>query len=191
MTTTTTGNRAVFLDRDGTINIEKDYLFRPEEFEFIPGVPDAIRLLNEHGFKVIVVTNQSGIGRGYYTESDMHLLHRHLDTELAAFAAHIDAYYFCPHHPEEAAGKYKRECSCRKPLDGMLRQAAGDYAIDLGGSYIIGDKVADISAGIAAGCKPLLVLTGHGEKHAPLLPQGVPVFPDMPAAVGAILAGKV
>ncbi len=182
-----TKQRAVFLDRDGTINQEKDYLFRPEEFEFIPGVPQAIRLLNERGFQVVVVTNQSGIGRGYYDEAAMHLLHRHIDAELASMGAAIDAYYFCPHHPELATGKYRCECSCRKPLDGMLRQAAEDLSIDLAGSYIVGDKLIDVEAGLAAGCRPLLVLTGYGAKYAPLLPAGIPVHPDLSAAVRAII----
>ncbi|HEY6009810.1 MAG TPA: D-glycero-beta-D-manno-heptose 1,7-bisphosphate 7-phosphatase [Geobacteraceae bacterium] len=183
--------RAVFLDRDGTINVEREYLHRIEDFAFIPGVPAAIRQLKEAGFRVIVVTNQSGIGRGYYDEAALCLLHRHLDAELARIGTGIDAYYFCPHHPQHAAGAYRRECSCRKPLPGMLLQAAGDFGLDLGASYIIGDKLADIEAGLAAGCRPVLVRTGYGAAEEPQLPEGVPCYDDLPAAVAALVAGRI
>src|SRR6516165_9449735 len=140
--------RAVFLDRDGTINVEKEYLHRPEDFEFIPGAPQAIKLLNEAGFCVIVVTNQSGVARGYYDEAAVERLHRYMDDELAHFGARVDAYYFCPHHPGHGSGTYTRECACRKPLPGMLVQAAADLAVDLTESWIIGDKLADVEAGL-------------------------------------------
>ncbi|HEY6872495.1 MAG TPA: D-glycero-beta-D-manno-heptose 1,7-bisphosphate 7-phosphatase [Geobacteraceae bacterium] len=179
--------RAVFLDRDGTINVEKEYLHRTEEFAFIPGAPEAIRLLKEAGYLVIVVTNQSGIGRGYYDEAAVHRLHRYMDGELARFGAAVDGYYLCPHHPLHGTGHYRRECGCRKPLPGMLLEAAGDFTVDLAGSWIVGDKLADVEAGLAAGCRPLLVRTGYGEEESARLPAGVPVYGDLLAAVRAII----
>jgi D-glycero-D-manno-heptose 1,7-bisphosphate phosphatase len=182
--------RAVFLDRDGTINEEREYLHRVEEFAFIPGVPEAIRHLKEAGFLVIVVTNQSGIGRGYYDEAALCALHRHLDAELVRSGTAIDAYYFCPHHPRHAEGEYLRECSCRKPLPGMLLQAAEDFGLDLTTSYMIGDKMADVEAGLAAGCRPILVRTGYGAAEEAQLPTGVTCHADLPAAVAALLAAE-
>jgi D-glycero-D-manno-heptose 1,7-bisphosphate phosphatase len=182
--------RAVFLDRDGTINIEKSYLHRPEEFEFVPGAPEAIRLLKEAGFLVVVVTNQSGVARGYYDEEAVHRLHRFMDGELAKIGASVDAYYLCPHHPLHGVAGYRVECACRKPLPGMLLAAAEALGIDLTRSYIVGDKMADVAAGLAAGCRPLLVLTGYGADEAGLLPPGVPVHVDILAAVEAILAAE-
>jgi len=160
--------RAVFLDRDGTINVEKDYLFRVEDFEFIPGVPEAIGLLNQAGFLVVVVTNQSGVARGYYTEEDVEILHRHISRELEQSGAHVDVWLYCPHHPS-GRGSYALPCDCRKPLPGMLHEAAKRHDIDLENSIMIGDKRADIDAGRAAGCRTFLVRTGYGihdEKHA-------------------------
>ena len=180
--------RAVFLDRDGTINVEKDYLHRTEEFEFIPGAPEAIRLLKDAGFLVIVVTNQSGIGRGYYDEAAVHRLHRFMDDELARHGTAVDAYYICPHHPLHGIDEYRKECGCRKPLPGMLFEAAEDFSIDLAASYIIGDKMADVAAGLAAGCRPLLVMTGYGEKESASLPGGIASFDDILAAARKIVA---
>lgn len=180
----TDGRPAVFLDRDGTINVEKSYLYRAEEFEFIPGAPEAIRLLKEAGFLVVVVTNQSGIARGYYDEAAVHRLHRFVDGELARVGAAIDAYYLCPHHPQHGSG----ECSCRKPLPGMLLQAAADHRIDLAGSYLVGDKSSDLEAGLAAGCRAILVGTGYGAESAGQVPDGVPQFPDLLEAARAIVA---
>jgi D-glycero-D-manno-heptose 1,7-bisphosphate phosphatase len=181
-------NRAVFIDRDGTVNEEKEYLHRPEDFRFIPGAPAAIRLLNEAGFLVLVVTNQSGVGRGYYDEAAVRRLHRFMDEELGRHGAKVDAYYFCPHHPRHGTGDYLRECACRKPLPGMLHEAAGDFQIDLTASFIIGDKIADIEAGLAAGCRPLLVRTGYGVAEAVSLPVGVHSYDDILAAARAILS---
>jgi D-glycero-D-manno-heptose 1,7-bisphosphate phosphatase len=183
-------NRAVFLDRDGTINVEREYLHRPEDFEFIAGAPLAIKLLKDAGFRVIVVTNQSGVGRGYYDEAAVHNLHRHVDAELARSGTGIDAYYFCPHHPEHANGPYRKACECRKPLAGMLLQAAADFSLDLAASFMIGDKLADVEAGMTAGCRSLLVRTGYGAVEEKGLPTDVPVYEDMLAAVRAIIASE-
>jgi D-glycero-D-manno-heptose 1,7-bisphosphate phosphatase len=174
--------RAVFLDRDGTINVEKEYLFRVADFQFIEGAPAAIRRLRDAGFLVIVVTNQSGVARGYFSLEDVEKLHRHLQRELARFGTGIDGFYLCPHHPG-----FGEECDCRKGSPGMLLQAAEEFGIDLGNSFMIGDKAADIEAGQRAGCNSLLVLTGHGANEAATLP-GIPRFSDLARAADFILS---
>jgi D-glycero-D-manno-heptose 1,7-bisphosphate phosphatase len=173
--------RAVFIDRDGTINVEKEYLFRAEEFEFIPGAAKAIRLLNEAGFLVVVVTNQSGVARGYYAEEDVHLLHRHIAVQLEKEGARVDAWQYCPHHPS-GRGSYALPCRCRKPQPGMLREAAARFDIDLGASIMIGDKLVDIEAGRAAGCRTILVRTGYGREEEQGQLAGSEVFDDLLAA---------
>jgi D-glycero-D-manno-heptose 1,7-bisphosphate phosphatase len=180
-------NRAVFLDRDGTINVECEYLHQPEEFQFIPGAVQAIRLLKEAGYRIIVVTNQSGIARGYFDEAAVIRLHRYIDGELSRFGASIDAFYFCPHHPEYSIDDNGKTCVCRKPLPGMLLKAAADFSLDLSTSFIIGDKLADVQAGLNAGCRPLLVRTGYGAQEATKLPMDVPVYDDLLAAARAIV----
>jgi len=183
------GRPAVFLDRDGTINVEKEYLYRVEEFEFIPGVPEAIRALKTAGYLVVVVTNQSGVARGYYTLEDVEILHQHIQEELARSGTGIDAFYTCPHHPEKGIGQWRKDCDCRKGNPGMLLQAARDLDIDLGRSYMIGDKEADIEAGRRAGCTSFLVLTGYGAEVAgkPEM-NNVSSFEDLGAAVSHLLS---
>lgn len=178
--------RAVFLDRDGTINVEKDYLYRIEDFEFLPRVPQAITLLQQAGFLIIVTTNQSGIARGYFTLQEVEHLHRHLQAELARVGARIDGFYLCPHHPTEGVGEYRRSCTCRKGAPGMLLQAAREHDIDLTRSFMIGDKAADIEAGHAAGCHSILVLTGYGKREAQRLPADTHVCDDLWTAALAI-----
>jgi D-glycero-D-manno-heptose 1,7-bisphosphate phosphatase len=182
------GKRAVFLDRDGTINVEKEYLFRVEEFEFIPGAPEAIKLLKDAGFLVVIVTNQSGIGRGFYAEADLERLHAFMEQALARIGTGVDAYYFCPHHPQHGQGEYRTECVCRKPLPGMLLAAARDLVIDLPASFMVGDKLADVEAGLAAGCRPVLVRTGYGAAEITAVPAGVQTVADLSAAAQLILA---
>lgn len=179
--------RAVFLDRDGTLNVEKEYLCRVEACELIPGVGRAIRRLNEAGWLVVVVTNQSGVARGYYGEEEVAVLHRHMAAELALAGGEVAGWYYCPHHPS-GVEPYNRPCDCRKPLPGMLLRAAHDLDIDLSRSWMVGDKLADIEAGLAAGCKSLLVRTGYGRQDEPQLPAGVPACDDLPAAARYILA---
>ncbi len=181
--------RAVFLDRDGTVNEERDYLYRVEDFAFIAGVPQAIRRLNEAGWLVVVVTNQSGVARGYYGEDDVARLHRHIERLLAAEGARIDAFYFCPHHPREGIGSYRRDCDCRKGQPGMLLRAATEHGIDLSCSFMVGDKVADIEAGEAAGCTPLMVLTGYGVDESQRLPAArARCFPSLAEASDFIVS---
>jgi D-glycero-D-manno-heptose 1,7-bisphosphate phosphatase len=190
LTSRNTARRAVFLDRDGTINVEKDYLHRIADFEFIPGVPAAIRRLKAAGFLVIVVTNQSGVARGYYAEAAVHALHGHIQQLLADFGTAIDAFYHCPHHPIEGVGEYRVDCDCRKGSPGMLLRAATEYDIDLYRSFMVGDKLADIEAGHAAGCRSILVRTGYGTSEESRIAEQFPgtrVCWDLAAAVEVIL----
>lgn len=153
---------AVFLDRDGTINVEKEYLYRIEDFEFILGAPEAIKMLKAAGYLVVVVTNQSGVARGYYSLEEVERLHVHIQCELKKHNTCVDAFYVCSHHPTEGIGEYKKDCGCRKPKPGMLRNAADDLGIDFGRSWIVGDKLSDLRAGFKVGVKSLLVTTGYG-----------------------------
>jgi len=178
--------RAVFLDRDGTINLEKEYLYRIEDFEFVDGAEEAIRLLNEAGYFVVVVTNQSGVARGYYTEEDVEILHRDISARLAAKGAHVDAWYYCPHHPA-GKGSYALPCRCRKPQPGMLLAAADRYGINLDDSTMIGDKRIDIEAGLSAGCRPILVRSGYGSIEQEELRQNIEVSDDLLSAVRSLI----
>ena len=144
-------NKAVFIDRDGTISRDVPYCSRPEDFELLPQVAEGIRLLNEHGFKVVVVTNQSGLARGYFTEEILAKIHDKMRDELAQYGAHIDAIYYCPHHPDD-------NCACRKPKPKMAFQAASDLNINLRLSYVIGDSDTDVEMGRRAGCKAALIV---------------------------------
>ena len=139
MTTT----KAIFLDRDGTINVEKDYLYRIEDFEFLPRVIDALKLLQSAGYLLIIITNQSGIARGYYKESDYEKLNAWMLKELKQKGINISAVYHCPHHPNAKIDKYRVNCSCRKPNKGLFEKAINDFNIDLSLSYSIGDKIRD------------------------------------------------
>jgi D-glycero-D-manno-heptose 1,7-bisphosphate phosphatase len=174
---------AVFLDRDGTINVEKEYLHRVEDWEWIPGSVDAIRRLNQLEFLVIVVTNQAGIARGYYTEHAVVTLHEHVDRMLAASGARIDAYYYCPHHVDYGATK---DCACRKPRSGMLLSAQKEWSIDLDTSFLVGDKLIDIQAAQAVGVTPIMVRTGYGGQESKLLTDEVVVAEDLLNAVQTI-----
>ena len=149
-------NGVVFLDRDGVINADIGYLWRREDFVWIPGAPAAIRLFNERGRPVVVVTNQSGVARGYYSEQDVESLHRWMNAELNKQGARIDAFYFCPHHPDGAIPEYTRVCDCRKPQPGMLLQAMEDWRADPAKSVLIGDKESDVAAAAAAGIRGYL-----------------------------------
>jgi len=156
--------KAVFLDRDGTINVDNGYVHKIEDFRFIEGSIAGIRMLQEMGYKLIITTSQSGIGRGLYTEEDVKSVHAHMISELVREGITIDDIYFCPHHSEEGIGKYKIDCKCRKPKTGMIDEAVAEHDIDVRQSYVIGDKTADIAMGQNAGCKTVLVRTGKGGK---------------------------
>lgn len=168
---------AVFLDRDGTINVEKNYVHRFEDFEFIEGSIEAIRMLRDSGFKVVVVTNQSGIGRGYYTSNDVQLLHDRIQRELRKEGTMIDAFFFCPHHPDAPIAEYRLDCECRKPKPGMVFQAEKKLDLDLKRSYIVGDSAADMEMGKQTGLYSILVRTGHGAESLETL-KGHGIRPD-------------
>ena len=180
---------AIFLDRDGTINVEVDYLHRLADFELIPGVTEAIKRFNIAGYAVVVVTNQSGIARGLYDLAAMQAVHDHLQALLAPRGAHVDAFFFCPHHPD-----FTGPCTCRKPAPGMLLVAAQELGLDLQRSWMIGDTAGDIDAGRAAGCRTILVRTGYGAALEADLgaaadsPKPTTVVDALPEAADYILA---
>ena len=181
-------SRAVFLDRDGTINTERGYLHRVEDFEFIPGVPQAMKKLQDASYLLVVVTNQSGVARRFFTLESVQRLHRYMCFQLKGYGVNIDAIYFCPHHPISGYPPYNIACDCRKGKPGMLLQASGDLSIDLSQSYMIGDKMADIEAGVSAGCHSLLVGKGYivaGESSQKMQCEGC--FQALPEAVDYIL----
>ncbi len=151
----TTKQPAIFLDRDGTLIEEVNYLARVEDLRLFPFTADAIKLFKDTGFLVIVVTNQSGIGRGIYTEAAMHAVHEQIQLELDGA---IDGFYFCPHLPCDG-------CECRKPGPGMINSALGDFEIDIERSWIVGDKKLDVETARAVGIRSALVLTGYGQQH--------------------------
>ncbi len=159
-------NRAVFLDRDGVITKDPPhYAHKLDQLRLIPKSAKAIRLLNENGFKVIIVSNQSGVARGYYQEKDVEIFNHAMEDELRKEGAYIDTIYYCPHHPEAEIVDYRINCDCRKPNPGMLLKSAKNLDIDLKESFVVGDKISDIVAGFKAGCVTILVLTGHGKSQ--------------------------
>ena len=153
-------NKAVFLDRDGTVNEEVGYLRDINNLVLIPGVAGAIRRLNDAGFKIVLVTNQSGVARGYFPEALVHEAHTRLDEMLKQEGARIDAVYYCPHHPTAGNSPYTVDCDCRKPRTGLLDRAARDLAIDISRSYMVGDKWSDVELGQRAGAVSVLVQSG-------------------------------
>ena len=157
--------QAVFLDRDGVINEEFGYLHDPKDLLLIPGAASAIHILNERKIPVIVVSNQSGVARGYFPESHAAEFNEALSRELKKDGAHIDKFYDCPHHPTAGRGTYKMTCDCRKPKPGLLLRAAKDFNLNIKDCVLIGDKASDIGAGVAAECRTVLVKTGYGEKE--------------------------
>lgn len=154
--------RVIFLDRDGTVNEEVNYLYRPEDLRLIPGTADAIRLFREQGFRIVVVSNQAGVARGYYAEADVDALHGYMNGILRKDGAEIDHFFYCPHHPEHGIGPYRRQCRCRKPGTGLFEMAEQYYQVDKAHSWMIGDKLIDIEAGKNYGIHTALVGTGYG-----------------------------
>ncbi len=157
------GYRAVFLDRDGTLNEEVGYVNHLDRFWLLPRTAQAVRLLNRHGFKTFVVTNQSGVARGYFPESLVHLVHQKMKDLLSAEGAVLDGVYTCPHHPDVGDGPYRQRCLCRKPGTGMIQQAMKEFDIDCSRSYTVGDRGVDVELSDRIGAKGILVLTGYGK----------------------------
>jgi D-glycero-D-manno-heptose 1,7-bisphosphate phosphatase len=183
---------AIFIDRDGTINEDIGYASHPDQLFIYPYAAEAIRLINDAGLKVIVVTNQSGIARGLYDEAMLDRIHEKLIRELASQGARLDAIYYCPHHPRIGNQSYRKACACRKPQAGMLERAAREHNINLAQSFVIGDKASDINLASNAGGRGVLVRTGYGEEtlanleHHPCYP--LIVAKDLLEAVRRILS---
>ncbi len=170
---------AVFLDRDGTIIDEVGYLNHLDRVRLYPWTAEAIRKLNQAGLPAIVVTNQSGVGRGYFAEELVHQVHETIARALAAEGARLDAFYYCPHHPEAALEAYRKDCRCRKPSIGMLEEAAQRFSIDFQSSYVVGDSTRDMQLGFNAGARTVLVLTGYGRGNYENQRHTWPRMPDL------------
>jgi D-glycero-D-manno-heptose 1,7-bisphosphate phosphatase len=172
-------SRAVFIDRDGTLNEDIGYVSAPDELVIYPWAAEAVRLINESGLLTVVITNQSGIARGMYSEATLGSIHSRMIEELARKGARIDAVYYCPHHPDVGDARYRTACECRKPRTGMLDRAAREHDVDLARSFVIGDKASDIKLAENAGARAALVLTGYGREtfahpdHWPCAPEFV------------------
>ncbi len=173
--------RFVLIDRDGTINVEKHYLSDPDQLELYPGVGAALKRLQDAGFGLAVITNQSGIARGYFDMARLDQIHDRLRALLAAEGVTLDGIYLCPHGPDD-------DCTCRKPLPGMVEQAVAEHGFNPAQGYMIGDKEVDVELGRAVGTTTFLVRTGHGGKTEAKGTRADHVVDDLPAAVEVILA---
>lgn len=171
-------HKAVFLDRDGVINVDHGYVGKIEDFEFLPHVKEALAFLKAQQWKLILVTNQSGIARGMYSEQDFHKLTDFMQGELSKVNAQFDGVYFCPHHKEAQVAEYRQDCSCRKPKPGMLLKAAQELDIDLGLSIMVGDHASDIKAAKAAGISKLVLVGTHISTESSKVPEAQ-VFTDL------------
>lgn len=158
-------NKAVFLDKDGTVIEEANYLSHYKDLKLLPHSAEAIRMLNEAGYKVIVISNQAGVARGYCGEDMLQAIDKTLQKELLNRGAFVNAIYYCPHHPEHGCYPYRQVCTCRKPHTGLVEQAAKEYNIDLKSSYFVGDHANDVKTGHNAGTKAVFVMTGHGKEE--------------------------
>jgi len=177
--------KLIVLDRDGVINHDStQFIKTPEEWRPIPGSLEAIARLNHAGYRVVVATNQSGIGRGLFDMATLNAIHEKMHKALALVGGRIDALFYCPHTADA-------QCECRKPKTGMLSEIAVRYGLDMGGVPCVGDSVRDLQAADAVGAQPMLVLTGKGEKtlRDGSFPKNTVIFPDLAFAVSALLAG--
>ncbi|MGE3274369.1 MAG: D-glycero-alpha-D-manno-heptose-1,7-bisphosphate 7-phosphatase [Vicinamibacterales bacterium] len=181
---------AVFLDRDGTLNVDVGYLHRLEDLELFPWTADALRLLKRAGYRLVVVTNQSGIAQGLIEPGFAEVVHEEMRRRLQPAGADLDAMYYCPHHPRGSVAAYAIDCACRKPSPGMIEAAGRDAAIDLAQSWVIGDKWLDVDLGHAVGARSILVRTGWGsdsERRRPAGQRVEAICDNLMAAVGVIL----
>ena len=177
--------RAAFLDRDGVVNIDHGYVFRREDFEFVPGTLAACAQLHRQGMLLVIVTNQSGIGRGLYSEDDFRRLCAWMSAEFAAAGAPLAGVYHCPHHPQAAFAQFRLACDCRKPAPGLLLAAARELSLDLSRSVLFGDKASDIEAAAAAGVPQRVLLGTDGRALPPpdLAPQATARFASLAEAM--------
>lgn len=180
--------KAVFLDRDGTLVVERGYITVPDMVELIPGAAAAVIRLREAGWKVFVVTNQGCVAKGMITEDELGVIHFRMVSMLGAAGAALDGIYACPHHPDGTVPEHAIECDCRKPRPGMLERAASEHGLDLSNCVIIGDTPRDLEAGRAAGVRSVLVLTGKGRSHAASDHGAAHVAQDLSAAVDWLLS---
>ena len=170
--------RAVFLDRDGTVSEEVGYLRAIDRFQIYSYSPLAIRTLNQAGLRTFLVTNQSGVARGLFSEDLIREIHTELENKLREEGAHLDAIYYCPHHPEGSVPTYRLDCDCRKPKTGMIQRAARDFDLDLSSSFVVGDKYLDMELAFRAGARAILVLSGYGQDQYRVGRQTWPRQPD-------------
>ena len=182
--------RAAFLDRDGVVNLDREYVHRIEDFEFLPGVFEAVRLLRGMGFLPIVTTNQSGIGRGLYDVRQFNVLTDWMKQRFLEEGAELGGVYFCPHHPTEAIAAYRRECSCRKPEPGMLLAAATDLDIDLAASAMFGDRASDLEAARRAGVPARYLLGNDGTAIPAELADRTLVSGRFPSLLDAVTSAE-
>lgn len=169
--TATLSAAGVFVDRDGTLIEEVGYLDRAERVALYPWTADAIRALNRAGFKIVLVSNQSGVARGFFTEAIVDEVHRHMAALLGAGGARIDAYYYCPHHPDGKVAGYAIRCECRKPNRGLVDRASRELGIDPARSFVVGDRWLDVGLARAIGARGILVRTGYGATEETRPPQ--------------------
>ena len=174
------GQPTAFLDRDGTLIEERNYLSDPDQAVLLPGAAEGLKALMDQGFRLVVVSNQSGVGRGYFTEAQAHAVNTRVDEMLKAQGVDVAAWYICPHAPEQP-------CNCRKPFPGMVDQASADFAVDLASSIMIGDKDIDMKLATARGMRGFLVTSGHADKHiAWARENGFGVFADIPSIAASL-----
>jgi D-glycero-D-manno-heptose 1,7-bisphosphate phosphatase len=176
-------HKAVFLDRDGTINADKPYLYKITDFEFLPGAREALSLLSEAGYRLVIVTNQSGVARGYYGKRDVEALHDWLRKTLAQNGVNVAGIYYCPHHPQGGVEAYRRDCGCRKPGLELFYRAASELELDVESSIAIGDRLRDLQICQVSGCGGYLL--GGGESGA-ILPLGVKRVSNLLAAARTV-----
>lgn len=169
---------AVFIDRDGTVNEQMGYINHPSRFIMLPGIPEAIRLLNKNGFLALIVSNQSGVARGYFPIDLVHRVNALMKESLENEGAALDGIFFCPHHPRAEVPEYALNCDCRKPGTGLIKQACRAFDIDLSRSYAVGDRYHDVEFGHRAGIRGILVKTGYGRGEIDHLLPAKPRQPD-------------
>jgi len=156
---------AVFLDRDGTIIEDTDYISSPAQIKFIPGAVEAVNKLKQAGYKIIIISNQSGVARGILSEDMLQTIDKVIHRAILSGGGQVDGSYYCPHHPEHGVYPYKQACECRKPHTGMIKKAVREHDIDLSKSFLVGDHATDIETARRAGLRSAFVLTGHGKEE--------------------------